>query len=275
MKKILTVHDCRYLAFPSIYPDKDVKKYMSLMKSSLQRADLVVTVSKHTCSELLSYFPIAEDQVKIIHNGFSPYQHGKNKIKNKTRNFIQKNKLPEDFLLFTGVLDPRKNLTGLIKALSVLKKERKDCPDLVIAGIPAKEWTMSNQYKKAAQFNLLRHIHVIGILEKDILYGITEKALALCYPSLYEGFGFPPLEAMSQGVPVLAGDNSSIPEVTGNAACLVNASSVSDMVNGLRKIIFENSYRQKLIKRGFKQIKKFSWAQTAARYVKTYNEVLN
>ena len=87
-----------------------------------------------------------------------------------SRNFIQKNKLPEDFLLFTGVLDPRKNLTGLIKALSVLKKERKDCPDLVIAGIPAKEWTMSNQYKKAAQFNLLRHIHVIGILEKDILY---------------------------------------------------------------------------------------------------------
>jgi glycosyltransferase involved in cell wall biosynthesis len=275
MKKILTVQDCRYLAFPDLYPEKDVKKYMSLMKLSLQRADLVVAVSKHTRLELLKYFPIAENQVKFIHNGFRPYHHGKNKIENKITYFIQRNKLPKDFLLFIGVLDPRKNLIGLIKALSVLKKEREDCPDLVIAGISAKEWRMSNHYKKAAQLNLLRHIHIVGVLEKDILYGITEKALALCYPSLYEGFGFPPLEAMSQGVPVLAGDNSSIPEVTGNAACLVNALSVGDMVNGLRKIIFKNNYRQKLIKRGFKQINKFSWSQTAAKYIKLYSEVLS
>jgi glycosyltransferase involved in cell wall biosynthesis len=244
------------------------------MNLSLKRADLVVAVSKHTRLELLKYFTISENRIKVIHNGFRPYHSAENREQKEIENFTKKNRLPKDYLLFIGVLDPRKNLEGLIKALLKLKKERNDCPDLVIAGISQKDWCKSNQYKKAVELNLLKHIHITGVLEKDILWGITENAFALCYPSVYEGFGFPPLEAMSQGVPVLAGNNSSIPEITGNAACLVNALNVDDIADGLLKIIYKNDYRQKLIKRGFEQIKKFSWPQTAAKYIQLYDEVL-
>jgi glycosyltransferase involved in cell wall biosynthesis len=274
MKKILTVHDCRFLALPEIYSEREVKNYFSLMNLSLKRADLVVAVSKHTRLELLKYFTISENRIKVIHNGFRPYHSAENREQKEIENFTKKNRLPKDYLLFIGVLDPRKNLEGLIKALLKLKKERNDCPDLVIAGISQKDWCKSNQYKKAVELNLLKHIHITGVLEKDILWGITENAFALCYPSVYEGFGFPPLEAMSQGVPVLAGNNSSIPEITGNAACLVNALNVDDIADGLLKIIYKNDYRQKLIKRGFEQIKKFSWPQTAAKYIQLYDEVL-
>jgi glycosyltransferase involved in cell wall biosynthesis len=101
-----------------------------------------------------------------------------------------------------------------------------------------------------------------------------QRSSALCYPSLYEGFGFPPLEAMSQGIPVLAGKNSSIPEVTGDAACLVDPMSVNDIARGLRKIIFDSEYRQKLVEHGFNQIKKFSWRQAAVEYIRLYKQVL-
>ena len=109
----------------------------------------------------------------------------------------------------------------------------------------------------------------------DILFRIIQKALALCYPSIYEGFGFPPLEAMSQGVPVLSGKNSAIPEITGDAACLVDPLSVDDILRGLQKIIFNSEYRQKLIKNGYNQIKKFSWTRSAAEYIRLYREVLD
>lgn len=274
LKKILTVHDCRFLALPNFYPKKEVKNYSYLMNLSLKRADLIVAVSNHTRLEILKHFSISEDRIRVILNGFRPYHPAGNKHEKRVQDFIINNKLPKDYLIYIGVLDARKNLENLINALFNLKKEEKDCPDLVIAGISINEWYKSTQYKDAAKKNLLSNIHIVGTVEKDVLYGILEKALALCYPSLYEGFGFPPLEAMSQRVPVLAGNNSSIPEVTGNAACLVDVLSVEDMVNGLRKIIFNNGYRQKLIEKGLMQVQKFSWPKAAEKYVQLYKEVL-
>ena len=126
----------------------------------------------------------------------------------------------------------------------------------------------------ARELGLFDRIHLAGILEKDVLLGLTEKALALCYPSLYEGFGFPPLEAMSLGIPVLAANCSAIPEVTGHAACLVDPMSVDGIAEGLRKIVFDNDYRQGLIEAGYKQITSFSWGKAAAEYINLYKEVL-
>jgi glycosyltransferase involved in cell wall biosynthesis len=182
--------------------------------------------------------------------------------------------LPNAYLLFVGVLDPRKNLKRLIEALSILKEEMSDVPDLVIAGISKRQWSKSDEAGEADRLGILESIHLAGVVEKDILFSIMKNSSALCYPSLYEGFGFPPLEAMPLGIPVLAGKNSSIPEVTGDAACLVDPLSVDDIVRGLRKIVFDSEYRQKLVEQGFNQIKKFSWRRTAAEYIRLYKEVL-
>jgi glycosyltransferase involved in cell wall biosynthesis len=111
------------------------------------------------------------------------------------------------------------------------------------------------------------------MLSKDLLIGLTKKAHTLCYPSLYEGFGFPPLEAMSLGVPVLAGRNSSIPEIVGDSACLVDPESVADIARGLIRVVYDQDYRNNLIDSGYRQITKFSWEKTAMDYLDAYREV--
>jgi len=274
IKTVLTVHDCRYLAFPELYKHHEVENYRRQMTISLNRVDLVATVSEFTRQELLTYFPVSESRVRVIHNGFSPYRPGREFLKESVNKFIEENSLPQTYLISTGVQDPRKNLGKLIEAIAQCRKENDDFPHLVITGISYEQWIQSDQANRARELGLFDNIHLIGFVGKDILWGLTQKALALCYPSLYEGFGFPPLEAMSLGVPVLAGKSSSIPEVTGNAACLVNPLSVNDIAHGLRRIVFDSEYRRTLIESGYRQIKKYSWRNAAAEYVSLYQEAL-
>lgn len=275
IKTVLTVHDCRYLALPELYKHHEVENYRRQMTTSLSRVDLVATVSEFTRQELLTYFQVSKDRVKVIHNGFSPYQPGKDSQEKSLTRFIAESDIPRTYLLYTGVLDARKNLGKLIEALALCREETHDFPDLVIAGISHEQWAKSDQANRTRKLGLLDHIHLVGIVKKDILWGLTKKALSLCYPSLYEGFGFPPLEAMSLGVPVLAGKSSSIPEVTGDAACLVDSTSTEDIARGLSKIVDDSEYRQKLIESGYRQIKKYSWRKAASEYIKLYKEALN
>jgi glycosyltransferase involved in cell wall biosynthesis len=275
IKTVLTVHDCRYLALPELYNQREVENYRHQMTTSLNRVDLIATASDFTRQELLTYFQVSEDRVKVIHHGFSPYQPGKDSQEKSINRFIAESNIPKTYLLYTGVLDPRKNLGKLIEALALCREEAQDFPNLVITGISHEQWGRSDQANRARKLGLLDHIHLVGIVEKDILWGLTKKALSLCYPSLYEGFGFPPLEAMSLGVPVLAGKSSSIPEVTENAACLVNPTSTEDIARGLIKIVNDSEYRQTLIESGYRQIKKYSWRKAATEYIYLYQEALN
>jgi glycosyltransferase involved in cell wall biosynthesis len=275
IKTVLTVHDCRYLAFPDIYKHREVESYRRQMTISLNRVDLVATVSEFTRQEVLTYFPISESRVRVIHNGFSPCMSDKDRQEEKANRFIERKNLPQEYLLYIGVLDPRKNLGRLIEAIAQCRQEIHDFPDLVIAGVSHEQWPRSDQARRARELGIFDNIYLSGVVQKDILWGLTQKATALCYPSLYEGFGFPPLEAMSLGVPVLAGKCSSIPEVSGNAACLVNPLSVDDIAHGLRRIVFLSEYRKTLVESGYRQIKKFSWQKAAAEYINLYQEALN
>lgn len=275
MRTVLTVHDCRYLALPELYKLQEVENYQRQMRISLNRVDLVATVSEFTRREVLTYFSFSEDRIRVIHNGFSQSWSARDCQEERLNRFITKSNLPQTYLLYIGVLDPRKNLGRLIEAIAQCRQETNDFPDLVIVGVSHEQWVKSNQSNRARELGLLDHIHLGGVVEKDILWGLTRKALVLCCPSLYEGFGFPPLEAMSLGVPVLAGKSSSIPEVTGNAACLVDPLSVDDIAQGLRRIVFDSGYCQSLIKAGYHQIKKFSWRKAAAEYISLYKEVVD
>lgn len=275
MKTILTVHDCRYLAFPELYKAKEVENYRRQMEISLSRVGLVATVSEFTRQAVLNYFSFPEDRVRVIHNGFKPYlSNGRAYNKENINRFTKENAVPKDYLLYAGVLDPRKNLGRLIEAVAQCREEAHDFPELVIAGISHVQWARSEQAGRAKKLGVFDNIYLRGIVEKNILVELTKRALALCYPSLYEGFGFPPLEAMSLGVPVLAGKSSSIPEVTANAACLVDPSNVDDIAQGLKKIVFDSNYRKTLIESGYQRIKKFSWEKAAAEYINLYREVV-
>lgn len=275
MKTVLTVHDCRFLAFPELYTQKSVENWRRQMEVSLNRVDMVATDSEFTKQELLTYFPFSESRVKVIHCGFRPYLLNEDFNVDKANRVIDKRKLPQTYLIYIGVLDPRKNLERLIEAIAQCRQEVNDFPDLVIIGVSSEQWFKSDQAIRARELGVIDNIHLGGEVEKNILIGLIKRAHVLCYPSLYEGFGFPPLEAMSLGVPVLAGNSSAIPEVTGKAACLVNPFSVEDIAKGLNSVVFDNDYRQVLIKAGFQQVEKFSCRLAAAKYLSLYKEVID
>lgn len=275
MKTILTVHDCRFLALPNLYPQREVENYKNQMFKSLARADMVTTVSEFTRKEVLNYFSLSEDRIRVIQNGFNSSWVGKNCGQEKENTFIDRNDIPQAYLLYIGSLDPRKNLQRLLEAMARCKRETPDFPDLVVAGISPQQWNNSSHAISAKELGLTDHIHLSGVVEKSVLRRLIRNTIALCYPSLYEGFGFPPLEAMSLGVPVLAGKRSSIPEVTGQAACLIDPLSIDEIAQGLGRLVFDSSFRQHLSESGYEQVKKFSWRRAAAEYTDLYKEVLN
>jgi glycosyltransferase involved in cell wall biosynthesis len=275
MKTILTVHDCRFLALPNLYPQREVENYRNQMFKSLARADMVTTVSEFTRKEILSYFSFPADRMRVIQNGVDTSWMDGSYATEKAKSFGEEISLLQDYLLYIGALDPRKNLQRLVEAIAHCRNETEDFPDLIIAGITQEQWLSSKHAIRAKELGLTDHIHLCGVVERNILCRLIKNALALCYPSLYEGFGLPPLEAMSLGVPVLAGNGSAIPEITGPAACLVDPLSVDRIAEGLNKIVFDNDYRENLIESGYQQVKRFSWSKATAEYINLYKEVLN
>lgn len=275
MKTVLTVHDCRFLALPELYKQREVENYEHQMKTSLNRTDMVVAVSEFTRREILTYFSFPEDRIRVIHNGFSPHISKGDYLDRNVLSFIEKIDLPQTYLLYVGALDPRKNFDRLIEAIALCREETRDFPDLLIVGVSNEQWAKTDQATRAKELGLLDSIHLCGSVAKGVLAGLTKNALALCYPSLYEGFGFPPLEAMALGVPVLAGKRSAIPEVAGHAACLVDPMSVDEIAQGLNRIVYDSDYRQHLIESGCQQVKKFSWRKAAGKYINLYKETLN
>ena len=274
IRTILTVHDCRRLAFPELYKKKEVAIYKRQMKLSLNRADFVVTVSKFTKLEVLNYFSFDPDRIIVIPNGFTKISKSKSIEFENIKCIISRKQIPQTYILYIGSLEPRKNLRRLIQAIALCQKKTLDFPSLVIAGINKKQWLKSNEATLAKNLNLTNTIFLTGVVERSVLNTLIKKSVALSYPSLYEGFGFPPLEAMSFGIPVLAGKVSAIPETVGQAACLVDPTIVEDIAQGLQSIVFNNDYRELLIKLGYAQVDKFSWYKTAKDYFDLYKKVL-
>ena len=274
MKTVLTIHDCRYMAFPSIYKKREAKDYKRQMEISLNRVDMVVAISEFTRQEILNYFSFPEDRIQVIHYGFSPLKSDKS-IYTQIENHVTDKEITQPYLLAPSALDARKNLGRLIEAFAQCKQEDNGFPPLVVAGITPEQWSLSDEAANAKRLGVFGDIVLCGVVDRDTITGLIKNAYALCYPSLYEGFGLPPLEAMSLGTPVLAGNSSSIPEISGNAACLVDPLDINDISYGLSKVVYDGAYRQKLINAGYEQINNFSWDKTSVQYLALYREVMD
>ena len=274
-KTILTIHDCRRMAYPELYQPKDVQAYIRRMKKSLKRVDYVTTVSEFTKKEVLQYFSFPPNRIAVIPNGFDRHstQYKLNEFERHKINAQQR--IPETYFIYIGALDPRKNLDRLIRAMAICSSEIKDFPHLVITGISPQEWANSQCARAAKQLKILGKIHILGPVQRKILISLIKSALALCYPSLYEGFGFPPLEAMALGTPVLASRGSAISETVGQAACLVNPLSVESIAQNLKRIFDSSDYRADLVKAGYDNLQRFCWQKTARQYHNLYKKVFS
>lgn len=257
---LMTIHDIAYVHYPKLITRMSRWHYRNFQARYLQRADHIIAVSEFTRQDVLQHFPIDSDKITAIPNGFrgifGPLTTAK-KIA-----IQEEYSLGQDYFFYLGSLHPRKNLSRLIEAYDVFRKKTSAPVKLLIGGRMA--WQTDEIKATWEKTAFQEDIHFLGFLPDEQLAAVMGAALALTYVSLFEGFGLPVLEAMQAGVPVLSSNTSSLPEVAGDAAVLVDPLDVEAIAEGMKTIWQSPELRQALITKGKLQVAKFSWAKAAS-----------
>jgi len=268
IKTVLTVHDLVAFLYPNTHNKKATIIEKLLLRRALRRAAHVCAVSENTRTDILQRFHYNPSKIDVIYCGaseeFKPIPPG------KLREFIQQTNLPENFFLAVGTLEPRKNYLNLIKAF----KEVSDrYPDYYLIIVGKNGWDYEQIYAAIKENYLNKKVHLLGYLSNKSLVNLYSLARALVFPSFYEGFGIPPLEAMECGCPVIASHTSSIPEVVGNAAIFINPESHVQIAEAMLKFIKDPEFCAHLREKGFTQAEKFSWEDSAKKLLKIFSKI--
>lgn len=268
-KKVVTVHDMVIRAYPETVRKKTKFFLLSGLEKSMKRADIIITDSQFSKNEIQKYYPKFAEKVRVVPCGvdftrFYPIQDPSIIAKTKKNLGID-----GDYLLYLGNVEPRKNLKRLISAYSIFAKKTKNPPKLIIAG--AKGWLCDDIYSESLKLeNLVKFTEYVS--NEDICPLINGAEIFL-FPSLYEGFGMPPLEAMACGTPVIVSGEGSLPEVVGESAYIADAYSINSIACGIETLHNNPSLRKKFSEMGLKQAKKFSWENSAEILYGIYREI--
>ncbi|HAU30906.1 MAG TPA: glycosyltransferase family 1 protein [Desulfotomaculum sp.] len=269
-KYILTVHDITVFIVPKEHPVYRILFGKLLFPRTLKTADKIITDSNSTKKDLINYFNIPEEKIKVIFLGvdekFKPLD------KEEINEVKQRYNLNFPFILYVGTLEPRKNIPTLIKAFYKLKKKNIE-HKLVITG--KKGWKYKKIFETIDKLNLQKNVTFTGYVSDEDLPALYNTADLFVYPSLYEGFGFPPLEAMACGTPVITSNTSSLPEVVGDAGIMVNPYDVDGLADAMHEVLTNDGLREDMIKKGLERAKMFSWEKCARETLRVYEEVYN
>lgn len=263
---VVTVPDMIHERFPKYF--KNSEEFLRRKRRCVEQADKVITISENTKRDILKYFKISEDKVSVTHLAASNlFKEASQSDKNKLRKKFGLNK---PFIFYVGNRDKYKNFLMLLKTYSLWKR-RKDLDLICVGG--ASNWS-NDEIKVIRHANLNNSAKLFAGVKNEELRAFYSCAYAFVYPSLYEGFGISPLEAMTCGTPVIVSNTSSIPEVVGDAGLYFDPSSKEELLDVLDKITDDTMLRGKLIRKGLAGSKKFKWEETAARTYKIYKEIL-
>jgi glycosyltransferase involved in cell wall biosynthesis len=266
---VYTLYDLSFLAHPEWTTEQNrTACFQGVFNASLY-ADLIISISHFSRNHFLEVFPhYSADRIIVIYpsSRFSP-----------SRTAPPPRDLPPflsgPFWLTVGTVEPRKNHRGLIEAYSLLKARHGSAYPLILAG--GCGWLMADFEKELASLNLARDVKVLGYVDDSMLQWLYQNCFALVYPSLFEGFGLPVLEAMSQGAPVISSRVSSIPEIVGEAGILVDPSDTAGILNGMEKLLKDPGRRKELSDQSRRQSLNFSWKSAAASVLSAYGEVFS
>lgn len=274
-KKITTIHDLIPIKIPELTL-MDKKYFYNLVKNAIKTSSLVFTISEATKNDLLQFYDIAPEKIVVT------YQPVNNSLVNLFNYELQADEKiiyrkiamyslkPEKYILFVGTIEPKKNVKRLIEAFLSLDSDL----DLVIVG--QKGWLFDDVFSLYERLlpTTKSRIHFLNFVSKSDLAYLYAGAIAFVFPSLYEGFGLPPLEAMSFDCPVITSNLSSLPEVCGDAAIYVDPYSVSSIANGIAKVIDNPELREKLIQKGKDRVEYFSIKNYEKRLLEGYQKVV-
>jgi len=249
------------------------------VKNLLRSADYLIAVSENTKQDIMELAGVAADRIRVIYSGNNLEKREVPQI--EAQKFFQERGLNISpagetpcFVLYLGNIEPRKNIEGLISAYNQL---RASCPELsqvqliLAGGTGWKNGEIYQSWHKSPYQESIKFLGYINQAEKEILYS---QAAVLAYPSFYEGFGFPPLEALTYGLPVVASSTSSLPEVVGQAALLVNPYKTGEIIEALKIALTDQVIRERLQTAGPQRALNFSWEKTAREYLQLFKEML-
>ncbi len=268
-RSIVTVHDLSFELFPAMFNRSNSFYLSRFTRLSLSRADLVIAVSEATKRDIIKLYSIRPERITVIHNGvderFVPASA------EVVEGIKRRRGLPERFFFYCGTLEPRKNVGGLIRAYARLPADLRAAMPLIVAG--AAGWHFKPVFHLAESLGLadgVRFVGYIGREEQSLWYN---AATVFVYPSLYEGFGLPPLEAMACGAPTIVSDRGSLPEVVGSGAIIVDPTNYDGLAAEMSRLAQDAELRRDLSRRGIQQAAGFDWRQTARQVERLYADV--
>lgn len=269
-KLIVTAHDLSFEFFPETFSWRQRLWHFAInFRSLLRRADHVVAVSASTKDDLITRYRLPEAKVRVIHSGIDERFRPMDRNDLSLLAVKEKYELPYKFILYLGTIEPRKNIGALLSAFETYQRtaasDEATRYELVLAGQPG--WKYTELFEAIDRSPVRDKIHLIGFVDDTDKPALYNLASLFVYPSFYEGFGFPPLEALSSGVPTVVSHSASLPEVIGSAGVLIDPYRPDEIYQALRGILGDKSYQARLRERGAVERESFSWPEAARSFL--------
>jgi glycosyltransferase involved in cell wall biosynthesis len=270
-RSVVTIHDCIHLMFPQYLRNRAAYLYArASMWSAAHQAHRILTVSEASKRDIIHFFSVPPEKVVVVYNAIEE-RFSETPSEDAIERVRERYQLNHPFVLYVGNIKPHKNLVRLIEAFAELRRRGFDELKLLIIG---DEISKLPALRRAVHSHKLhKHVRFLGYLEDETLASLYRLASVFVFPSLYEGFGLPPLEAMASGTPVVTSNVSSMPEVSGDAAVLVDPYNVDSIVDGIARVLKDPELSAALRRKGIARAREFSWDRSVQRTRQLYQEV--
>jgi glycosyltransferase involved in cell wall biosynthesis len=274
--QILTIHDLAFEHFPSHVPFLVRKYYQHFTPKYCEKAAIILAVSQFTKNDIVEKYGIDEQKINVVYNGVDvgswSMVNGQWSMANSPST-IDHQLLTKNYFIFIGAVHPRKNVLNLLKSFELYKSKINTTNQLIIIGRNA--WMNTELEDYLTKMNFKEDVIWIKKCDRNELFGLLKNAIALVYPSLFEGFGIPIIEAMKLGVSVITSNASAMPEIAGNAALLVDPTSINEISNAMQKLSDDDTLKIDLIKNGYENAAHFSWQTSAEKMIEIINRMLS
>lgn len=266
-KVVITIHDLAFKSLKNAFTWQTVLWKNFMTDLSVKKACRIVAITNFAKNEISKYYKVEDNRIKVVYNGFNNFSKDSIILKNISNNILKVSH--KSYILTVSTISPRKNVDGLIKAFNLIK-DKIDC-DLIVAG--KNGWMYEDVFKLVKNLSLENRVIFTGGINDDELKFLYKNAKLFVYPSFYEGFGLPPLEAMSYGIPCIVSNTTSLLEVVDEAAFNINPYSIEEISKSIVKVLNNEKLKDDMTNKGFKRIEKFSWEKCADNIVNLYGSI--